>query len=159
MTLGSGRWALDNQVGEMLVRWLVRGYNEDVKETIIRETQQAIQRLNLHPWNDKGQGMRSPVIYLIFPLTYWVYDGQTTPESTAVFLRGMKYLFASRQLDRFSAPVNQLMSIVEPLLLLTPAGILHDVTRAGVESPDPVVRAWCHMMGAMAGEADGAGSS
>ena len=159
MTSGSGRWALDNQVSEMLARWLARGANEVVKETIIRETQQAIQRLNLHPWDNKGQGMRSPVIYLIFPLTYWVYDGQTTPESTAVFLRGMKYLFASKQQDGFSVPVNQLMSIVEPLLLLTPASILHEVARAGVESPDPVVRAWCHMMGAMAGEAKGVGSS
>lgn len=159
MTSGSGRWALDNQVGEMLARWLVRESNDTVKEAIVRETKQAIERLNLHPWDNKGEGMRSPVIYLIFPLAWWLYDGQTTPESTAVFLRGIKYLFASRQRDRFSVPVNQLMSIVEPLLLLTPAGILHEVARVGVESPDPVVRAWCHIMGAIAGKADGAGSS
>lgn len=149
ITSGTGRWALDNEVGEMLVRWLTGESDATVKETILTETRHAIARLNLHPWDNKAECLRSPVIYLIFPLAYWLYDGHTTPDSTAVFLRGMKYLFVLRQRDRFSVPVNQLMSIVEPLLLRTPAGILRDVARVGAESPDPVVRAWCHMMSEM----------
>lgn len=146
-----GRWVFDNEIVEMLAAWVIREQDTIIRGVIAEKAESAVRQLDIHPWDSQRGELRSPTIYLMFPLVCWACDRQVSAETVAVFLRGMRHLFDMHREDGPAASLNATIASVEPLLMCVPAEILKKVADDGCHSPDPAVRAWCYIIGEMAG--------
>ncbi len=137
---------------EQIASWLSGELNESVRDTVLVGTREALVVLNEHRWDRSDGSSTGPWAFLLFPVIQWAIGGQTSTASEVVFLRGIKFTFAegTRPYGYAGEDVVPLMAALDPLLRKAPREIICASVRRGVESPDPAVRAFCHLICSLA---------
>lgn len=129
----------DLDIGNLLVEWLNQEFAEDRVQRLLRSLKRGLEILDNYPWEIRE--FDDSFRFLFFPLAYWRMGGQPESRSTAVFLRGLKFLFSKRMDNKEIAYPHEVMRRIEPLISHVSQALLREVLRSGGQSADPTIRA------------------
>ncbi len=131
-----------------LTQWLAGEMDEMMRSNVLSAANEAPVVLNEASWDAPRGDHPNVWACLLFPPVQWALSGNTSAPSEAVFLRGLKFAFdqPSRPQQAAVIRVARLLSYLEPILEKVPYSILGGTIRAGLDAPEPAVRAVCRLI-------------
>jgi hypothetical protein len=133
----------DFELGDLLVSWLAGDLGATEAHAAIEALKRGIDILNNYAW-EKSE-LDDAFRFLFFPIAYWKLGASNDDPSSAVFLRGLKFIFSKRMDDLQTSYSHNAVRRIAPLVSGVPVALLNEVIDLGRQSTDPIVKSLCHV--------------
>jgi hypothetical protein len=123
-----------------------------MRSVALTAADEALVVLNEAPWDSDNALHANTWACMLFPCVRWALCGQTSADSEAVFLRGLRSAFDQPSGPQKPAAINpvRLLSGLDPILKKVPRNILAATIQEGSNINEPAVRAICRFIQSLA---------